>query len=186
MRPQKLTPEQMLNTCALQFKAHGYAGTSMEMLAKACGLSKASFYYYYPNKQALLMQILAHTHLYLNQSLFKLEDFAVVDANQQFQIIHDKAVHFFSYEIKGCLVGILSLEASHISLEVLEKIREIFQDWQNALYQLFQQKMDQADAKILAKISVADYEGAILMYRLNNDLFYLNQVKARISQQLAL
>ena len=88
MRPQKLTPEQMLNTCALQFKAHGYAGTSMEMLAKACGLSKASFYYYYPNKQALLMQILAHTHLYLNQSLFKLEDFAVVDANQQFQIIH--------------------------------------------------------------------------------------------------
>ena len=67
MRPQKLTPEQMLNTCALQFKAHGYAGTSMEMLAKACGLSKASFYYYYPNKQALLMQILAHTHLYINQ-----------------------------------------------------------------------------------------------------------------------
>ena len=56
MRPQKLTPEHMLNTCALQFKAHGYAGTSMEMLAKACGLSKASFYYYYPNKQALLMQ----------------------------------------------------------------------------------------------------------------------------------
>ena len=94
MRPQKLRPEHMLNTCALQFKAHGYAGTSMEMLAKACGLSKASFYYYYPNKQALLMQILAHTHLYLNQSLFKLEDFAVVDANQQFQIIHDKAVHF--------------------------------------------------------------------------------------------
>ena len=46
--------------------------------------------------------------------------------------------------------------------------------------------MDQADAQILAKISVADYEGAILMYRLNNDLFYLNQVKARISQQLAL
>lgn len=38
MRPQKLSTEQMLNSCALQFKAHGYAGTSMDMLAKACGL----------------------------------------------------------------------------------------------------------------------------------------------------
>ncbi len=50
MRPQKLTTEHMLNTCALQFKTHGYAGTSMEMLAQACGLTKAAFYYHFPNK----------------------------------------------------------------------------------------------------------------------------------------
>ena len=46
--------------------------------------------------------------------------------------------------------------------------------------------MNQTDAQILAKISVADYEGAILMYRLNDDLFYLNQVKQRISQLLSI
>ena len=136
MRPQKLSTEQMLNSCALQFKAHGYAGTSMDMLAKACGLSKASFYYYYPSKEALLMQVLEHTHQYLNQSLFKLEDFTVIDTSTQFQTIHEKAVLFFSYEIKGCLMGILSLEANDISYTVLQKIRTIFQDWQHVLYQL--------------------------------------------------
>lgn len=28
-----------------------------------------------------------------------------------FEQIHEHAVQFFSYEIKGCLVGILSIEA---------------------------------------------------------------------------
>ena len=184
MRPQKLTAEQMLNTCALQFKAHGYAGTSMDMLAKACSLSKASFYYYYPNKEALLLKVLEHTHQYLKQQLFLLHDFNKVNVLTQFENIHIKAVQFFSYEIKGCLVGIISLEASSISEIIMLKIREIFQDWQNTFFQLFKHKLDENTANTLAKISVADYEGAILMYRLNHDFFYLDQVKLRISNVL--
>lgn len=183
MRPQKLRAEQMLNTCAMQFKTHGYAGTSMEMLAKACGLNKASFYYY-SNKEALLLSVLEQTHLYLKQYLFVLKDFNLLDAISQFENIHSKAVQFFSYEIKGCLVGIISLEAKDISSTIILKIRHIFQDWQQAFFQLFKQILDENTAQNLAKISVADYEGAILMYRLNDDMFYLEHVKKRILQQL--
>ncbi len=184
MRPQKLTTEQMLNICALQLKAHGYAGTSIDMLAKACGLSKASFYYYYPNKEALLLKVLEHTQDYLNQHLFALQDFAEIDAITQFNHLHAKAMQFFSYEIKGCLVGIISLEAGSISTAIVQKIRDIFKDWQQCFYLIFQQKMDDHRAQILAKFSIADYEGAILMYRLNDDIFYLEQVKSRILQTL--
>lgn len=53
-----------------------------------------------------------------------------------------------------------------------------------AFYQLFKTHLDENDAKILAKQSLADYEGAILMDRLNDDLFYLDQVKQRILKQL--
>lgn len=184
MRPQKLSSEQMLSTCAIQFKTHGYAGTSMEMLAKACGLSKASFYYYAPNKEALLLKVLEHTHQYLNQQLFKLDDFNEVDPIAQFENMHAKAVQFFSYEIKGCLVGIISLEASAISEQIYQKIRDIFQDWQNTFFQIFKQKLDTDTAQNLAKVSIADYEGAILMYRLNHDPFYLDQVKSRVLHSL--
>ena len=44
--------------------------------------------------------------------------------------------------------------------------------------------MDDHRAQILAKSSIADYEGAILMYRLNDDIFYLEQVKSKILQTL--
>lgn len=53
-----------------------------------------------------------------------------------------------------------------------------------AFYQLFKIQLTENEAKILAKQSLADYEGAILMYRLNDDLFYLDQVKQRILKQL--
>ena len=184
MRPQKLTPEHILNLCALQFKAHGYAGTSMDMLAKACGLSKASFYYYYPNKEALLIKILEHTHLYLKEYLFSFASAKNINPLVEFNQMHERAVQFFSYEVKGCLIGILSLESINISDVVVQKIREIFQDWQQAFYQLFRHQLDEDSAQTLAKISIADYEGAILMYRLNNDIFYLDQIKIRILQTL--
>ena len=185
MRPQKLSREQILNACALQFKRYGYAGTSMEMLAKACGLTKASFYYYYPSKEALLLDVLELTQHYLNSHLFKLNENTQISAAEYFDQMHTRAVQFFSYEVKGCLVGMLSLEARYHSADLLDKIRAIFQHWEMAFYQLFRLQLQEDEAKILAKQSVADYEGAILMYRLNDDLFYLDQVKQRILKQLA-
>lgn len=184
MRPQKLSREQILNLCALQFKHYGYAATSMDILAKACGLSKASFYYYYPSKHALLIDVLEMTQHYLKQHLFKLSENPDMSAAQQFDYMHQRATQFFSYGIKGCLVGMLSMEALYQSNAILEKIRAIFQDWEMAFYQLFKIQLTENQAQLLAKQSLADYEGAILMYRLNDDPFYLDQVKLRILTQL--
>ncbi|NNG80477.1 TetR/AcrR family transcriptional regulator [Acinetobacter sp. ANC 5378] len=184
MRPQKLSREQTLHLCALQFKTQGYAGTSMEMLAKACGLSKTSFYYYYPSKEALLMDVLELTQKSLNTHLFKLSESPEMSVAQHFEYLHQRVAQFFSYGVKGCLVGILSIEALYQSNAILEKIRTIFQDWEMAFYQLFKIQLTENEAKILAKQSLADYEGAILMYRLNDDPFYLDQVKQRILKQL--
>ncbi|OTG93060.1 TetR/AcrR family transcriptional regulator [Acinetobacter sp. ANC 3832] len=186
MRPQKLSPEQILSSCALQFKAHGYAGTSMEMLAKACGLSKASFYYYYPNKEALLFEVLNNAHQYLKRHLFSIAENTEHPVQINFQRLHQHAVQFFSVEVKGCLIGILSLEAIYLSENILAKIKAIFQDWQAAFYRLFRCALADDEAQQLAKISIADYEGAILMYRLHDDLFYLKAVKKRILQALNL
>lgn len=184
MRPQKLSTEQMLNTCALQFKMHGYAGTSMDMLAKACGLTKAAFYYHYPNKEALLMNVLEHTHQYLTEHLFALASTSDLAPAVLFQSMHERAVQFFSYEVIGCLVGILSIESHDISIEIRQKIRDIFQDWQTAFYHLFHHNYDDQQAYIFAKISIADYEGAILMTRLYDDDFYLEQIQQRILKLL--
>ena len=48
------------------------------------------------------------------------------------------------------------------------------------MYPLFAEKQDEAESRRLAKQSVADYEGAILMYRFTEDAFYIEQVERRI------
>jgi len=180
MRPQKLAKEDLLKHCALQFKTYGYAGTSMDMLAKACGLTKASFYYYYPNKEALLLEVLNSTHQYLIHSLFENTTKPDLSAIERFELMHKRAIQFFTQGVNGCLIGVISMEAAYGSPEILAKIRLIFQDWQLAIQSIFSKCMIEDQAEVLAKQSIADYEGAILMYRVTHDEFYINQVKQRI------
>ena len=54
--------EVILHQSAQLFARHGYTGTSISMIAEACGVSKALLYHYYPDKEAVLFDIL-HAHL---------------------------------------------------------------------------------------------------------------------------
>ncbi|MGY3696147.1 AcrR family transcriptional regulator [Bradyrhizobium sp. USDA 3240] len=52
----------MLHRSAELFAASGYVGTSMNTIADTCGVSKALLYHYYPDKEAILFDILS-SHL---------------------------------------------------------------------------------------------------------------------------
>lgn len=70
MRPPKISRDDLLFQCASTFKRLGYHGTTMDTLAAACGLTKASFYHHYPNKESLLRDVLDWTHKGLAEGLF--------------------------------------------------------------------------------------------------------------------
>jgi AcrR family transcriptional regulator len=52
----------ILHRSAQLFAESGYVGTSMNAIADACGVSKALLYHYYPDKEAILFDILS-SHL---------------------------------------------------------------------------------------------------------------------------
>jgi AcrR family transcriptional regulator len=54
----------ILDRAARLFAQFGYSGTSISMIAEACGMSKALLYHYYSDKEAVLYDILS-THLQL-------------------------------------------------------------------------------------------------------------------------
>ncbi|QRG09354.1 TetR/AcrR family transcriptional regulator [Xanthobacter dioxanivorans] len=54
--------QAILHKSAELFAQFGYSGTSITMIAEACGASKALLYHYYPDKGAVLFDILS-THL---------------------------------------------------------------------------------------------------------------------------
>jgi AcrR family transcriptional regulator len=49
--------EAILQQAAALFARHGYPATSMNQVAEACGLSKATLYHYYRDKDAMLVAI---------------------------------------------------------------------------------------------------------------------------------
>ena len=50
--------ELILRRAADLFAAHGYSATSIAMIAQGCGVSKALLYHYYPDKEAVLFDLL--------------------------------------------------------------------------------------------------------------------------------
>ena len=48
----------ILSRSATLFAEHGYTGTSITMIAEACGVSKALMYHYYSSKDAVLFDLL--------------------------------------------------------------------------------------------------------------------------------
>jgi AcrR family transcriptional regulator len=54
--------ELILEHAAALFARRGYPGTSMNQVAEACGLSKATLYHYYKDKYAILVSI-ADSHV---------------------------------------------------------------------------------------------------------------------------
>lgn len=50
----------ILHRSAELFAQYGYSGASITMIADACGVSKALLYHYYPDKEAVLFDILSN------------------------------------------------------------------------------------------------------------------------------
>lgn len=49
---------QVLNCAAQMLCESGYAGTTMRLIAKACGIKAASLYYHFPSKDDLVLEVL--------------------------------------------------------------------------------------------------------------------------------
>jgi AcrR family transcriptional regulator len=62
--------ELILEQAAALFAQGGYPGTSMNQVAEACGLSKATLYHYYEDKYALLVSI-ADSHVSRLQAIVR-------------------------------------------------------------------------------------------------------------------
>ncbi|KJK18932.1 TetR/AcrR family transcriptional regulator [Pseudomonas sp. NPDC087612] len=184
MRPLKIPRDQLLQRCANTFKRYGYHGTTMDMLSAACGLTKASFYHHYPNKEALLRDVLAWTHEGLAKHLFSIADDLSLSPVQRLEEMGRKAGRVFEADAIGCLMAVVAIDASYGKNELMVPIREFFAAWAKAFARLYQGLLDDEQAQARGRQLVADYEGAILLARIHDDMSYFKAVTQRALGEL--
>lgn len=184
MRPLKIPRDELLQRCANTFKRLGYHGTTMNALSSACGLTKASFYHHYPNKEALLRDVLDWTHERLKQSLFSIAFDESLAPQERLTSMGRKAKRLFQDDSIGCLMGVVAVDATYGKVELMEPIRRFLDDWTAALAKLYSITHPPAEAHNLARQLVADFEGAILLARIYGDPSYIDAVTERGLRQL--
>jgi AcrR family transcriptional regulator len=75
MGPRALRTSGLIKECARDvFLAKGYFGTSVEEIAEAAGVSRASFYTYFPSKRDLLYSLGTDTYQALSATLEEMSD----------------------------------------------------------------------------------------------------------------
>jgi TetR/AcrR family transcriptional repressor of nem operon len=151
MRPQKITRDELLLRCANTFKRYGYHGTSMDMLASACELTKASFYHHYPNKEALARDVLQRTHAIINETLFAIAYDTSLAPAERLARMNTKARKLFMEDSIGCLMGVITIDATYAVPELMQPIRQFIDDWAAALTQLLISRLPEPQARQLAR-----------------------------------
>jgi TetR/AcrR family transcriptional repressor of nem operon len=184
VRPLKIPRDELLQRCANTFKRLGYHGTTMDALSSACGLTKASFYHHYPNKEALLRDVLDWTHERLKQSLFSIAFDESLAPQERLTSMGRKAKRLFQDDSIGCLMGVVAVDATYGKVELMEPIRRFLDDWTAAFAKLYSTTHPPAEAHNLARQLVADFEGAILLARIYGDPSYIDAVTERGLRQL--
>ncbi|MGE7955146.1 TetR/AcrR family transcriptional regulator [Pseudomonas sp. NPDC089530] len=184
MRPLKIPRDELLQRCASTFKRLGYHGTTMDVLAEACGFTKASFYHHYPNKESLLRDVLEWTHQSIGQALFATAFDEKLTPAERLTKMGRKAARLFQDDSIGCLMGVVAVDAAYGKSALMAPIRAFFDDWAQAFAQLFRDRFDEAQAMALGRQLVADYEGAILLARIYADPVYIEAVTQRALDSL--
>lgn len=150
----------------------GVNAMSLDDLMKSVDIPKGSFYHYFPNKDAFVLEVLNAYESYfikklnsfLNQKnippLERLQNF-VKDAGEKMQ--------YYDFK-RGCILGNLGQEVSYLDAEILIRIENIFKIWEkivsNCLHELNDSKYELLDCNKAAYQFWIGWEGAVLRARL--------------------
>ncbi|WP_043545549.1 TetR/AcrR family transcriptional regulator [Pseudomonas aeruginosa] len=181
MRPAKISRDELMIRCSKVFRRYGYHGTTMDTLASACELTKATFYHHYPNKESLMSDVLQWTHNRINEAVFSIAYDQSQTRLNRFQSMANKAKRLFKEDGIGCLMGVIAVDATYALPDLMPQIRGFLDSWAEALSHLFLEGgMGKAEAISYAQQSVADYEGAILISRIYGDFNCFDRVTHRV------
>jgi AcrR family transcriptional regulator len=59
--PRRNVREEIYNAALTSFERHGVRGTLMEGVAREAGVSRPAIYYYFPDKDALVLEVILAT-----------------------------------------------------------------------------------------------------------------------------
>ncbi len=180
---QKITKEEIVLRCLPVFLQQGYHKTTMDDLAKACGLFKGSFYYYFSSKEALMKAILEGSLAYVTSHVFSIAyDNSLLPPQRLAKLFEAQEFLFLQYN-GGCIFGNMALETALVVPEFKAAMNTFFDEWENALVHIFKTKMDENEAKEKAVETIMKVEGALIFVKLKGENHFLSKCFTKILSQ---
>jgi TetR/AcrR family transcriptional repressor of nem operon len=171
--------ERILAAGTELFGRRSYASIGVAEICAAARVPKGSFYYFFPSKQALALEVVnEHWEWQLGvwtrilnadePIVERLRALFVATAEMQSEALAGTGA------VVGCLFGNLALELSTAEEPVRDRLQEIFEEQIDIVESALAQAQTAGDLKVddlreAAKAIVAQIEGLVLLAKLYND-----------------
>ncbi|WP_158865791.1 TetR/AcrR family transcriptional regulator [Leifsonia sp. AG29] len=171
--------ERILAAGADLFGRRSYSSIGVAEICAAAGVPKGSFYYFFPSKQALALEVV-NEHWEWQRGVWRsiltapepiverLRGLFVATAEMQSEALAGTGA------VVGCLFGNLALELSSEDDPVRDRLQQIFEEQIDIVEAALREaqaagQLQVADLREAAKAIVAQIEGLVLLAKLYND-----------------
>ena len=164
MNTKKDTRELLLDSAFTHFYKQGYQGANIAAILNDVGINKGSMYYFFKSKKELALAVIKE-RMYRNLSN-KYETILEEDESLKklFMTLSD-APNTLVY---GCPLNKMSQEMVYVDEDFKMELSKVYTMFENVIEKILL-KEDVADAKKKARLTIAMYEGTLMVYHLNQD-----------------
>jgi AcrR family transcriptional regulator len=151
--------DQLFEVTTRLFKEKGYHNTSMQDLAEALGLQKASLYYYIESKQDLLRRLLERASVILGGQIDEIYASDLSPTEKLGQVLANHAVAIMDHLN---LVAVYLHEYRTLPPQQLTQVLAARQHYEQVLMQIIQDGIDQGDFRpVHVKMAVFGFLGML-------------------------
>ena len=187
MKKSERTRLHITSQAALLFNRQGFAGTSMDDILSATGLSKGAVYGHFKNKEEVAI------------AAFKHAVSAIIEALRKRTVVIDNSVdklktvvYFYKENILtpplqyGCPILNTATETSDHHLNIRRNVRDAMDHWQERLVRLIEKGIKKGELrpdacpKTFAVQFIGMLEGAILLTQLYKDRSYFDTITPQL------
>lgn len=171
----KTSKEEIIKKSFLVFLEKGYYHTTILDLSKVCGIEKPHFYYYFKNKQDLMISVLKFITLWASKNMFihayNSDLTPKVRLKKMLNVL--KSIHLRGYA--GCIFSNTALETANNENDFLPTLQNYFNTWQKALETIYNCKYNKKESRKRAIRFFSELNGSILLMKVYKDHSYIDQ-----------
>ncbi len=180
--------KRLIRAAVTEIFAHSYASVSVDDLCSKAEVTKSSFYHFFSSKHELALASL--DAYWQSVQTHGIEPSFATDLPPQERILRffdfmyegERAIWEKIGQMRGCLVGNMTLEMSVQDAEFRDKVDSIFTSWIAYIERAVRDGVEQgmfstADPATTAKALMAYMEGVLLLAKSRNDPEMIKQLR---------
>ena len=187
MSKAEKTKSFIVERTASIFNKKGYAGTSLNDLTKATGLTKGALYGNFKNKDEIALSVYDHNIELVKGIFFGKKDDSKDSLERLLSISESVKMNFPLLAAHGgCPILNTSIEADDNHPQLKKKVSKTIDSWKQNIETMIAEGIEegvikkQVDPKKYSVVFLSLFEGSLMLAKVTGDLSFLNQAMDRM------